>query len=250
MFFIEGVYMKLIAQLEFILHFLILFYNLKLFYRAQHSYKQGVLLLIFLINLSLLINDFTYYLIVYQNQFVLMYTHTIIFSLDAAVSLLWMIFSIILLGVLLRQLLATHALRKGNLFAFILLGTVIIFACFIKSVHQYSLATYSWKLWLGITYVYIRMLIIGMAIICMLYIRSTAVFWYLLGLITLVCGELLISYNELNIQFNLYKQQFDFFGELFWGVGLLIMLVGAYKMFQSKSLNFNQLFGHSKTIKN
>jgi len=96
----------------------------------------------------------------------------------------------------------------------------------------------------------IRVLIIGMAIISMLYIRSTAVFWYLLGLITLVCGELLISYNELNIQFNLDKPRFDFFGQLVWGLGLLIMLIGMYKMSQSKSLNFNQLFGYSKTIKN
>ncbi|HLX52730.1 MAG TPA: hypothetical protein VKR58_02260, partial [Aquella sp.] len=188
--------------------------------------------------MDLLINDFTYYLIVYQNQFVLIYTHTIIFSVDAAVSLLWMLFSIVLLWMLLKQLLAMHALKKGELLLFILLSTIIIFGCFIKSVHQYSLAIDSWKLWLGITYVYIRVLIIGMAIICMLYIRSTAVFWYLLGLITLVCGELLISYNELNIQFHLYKERFDFFGELFWGLGLLIMLIGMYKMFQSKSLNF------------
>src|SRR5579863_3630328 len=156
--------MKLIAQLEFILHFLILFYNFKLFYRSQHSYKQAVLFLIFLINLDLLINDFTYYLIVYQNQFVLIYTHTIIFSVDAAVSLLWMLFSIVLLWMLLKQLLAMHALKKGELLLFILLSTIIIFGCFIKSVHQYSLAIDSWKLWLGITYVYIRVLIIGMAI--------------------------------------------------------------------------------------
>lgn len=249
-FFIDSIYMKLIAQLEFILHLLILFYNFKLLYSPQHSYKQAALSLIFLINLTLLINDFSYYLIVYQDQFVLMYTKTIIFSIDAAVSLLWMIFSTILLCIVLRQLLVTQALKKYELFASILFGTVIVFGCFIKSVHQYSLAMDSWKLWLGITYVYIRILIISMAIICMLYIRSTAMFWYLLGLITLVCGELLISYNELNTQFHLHKQQFDFFGELFWGLGLLIMLIGMYKMSRSKSLNFNQFFGYSKTVKN
>lgn len=236
-----GTVEKLSAQLEFIVHILIL---IPVFYIYKHLSRSDkkIFFWFIAINVGLLINDLTFYFLVYLKKTLVTNIPFLVFLLNFFPLLIWILSAIVFLSkTLLNGLISLKNFFK--ILAYSIAVNLIIIYLFLSSIH-YAFHIFSWQSTSQIVLVCMQFLIFDAAIFCLIFSENTGWSYFLSGLTTLISGNLFVVYCIASQTAN-----FLIYGELLWFLGLLLMMFGVWIIYNGKSFVLSKWHRETNSIK-
>ena len=233
---------NLSAKLEFIIHVWIIL-AVFIIYKKNSQDQRKILTWFLMINLGLLLNDCTFYTMVYIRKTLVINDSLLMFILNYTPLSLWIASSIIFLYLVLTRFIISIK-RFLKLFGLLLLINIVIMYLFLSALH-YAFTISSWQSFSQIILVWAQLIIYDIAIICLIYTENNGISFFLIGLIVLVSGDILIIDSIIAQESTLI-----FSGELLWLLGLIFMLFGTWLIIFSNNYDINKWFQRNNTIKN